>query len=61
VTTERPPQRPDTVAALVRAIRCAYGSPHEYGGLEAFHVHNIHEFARRLAEQGVRVEEQSAA
>jgi hypothetical protein len=37
------------VAVLVRAIRRMYGCP-----LEAFHIHNIHEFAARLAAEGVR-------
>jgi hypothetical protein len=49
------------VAALVRAIRRAYGSLHEYGGVEAFHVHNVHDFALRLLEQGVKVEEEQSA
>jgi hypothetical protein len=38
--------------ALVRAIRRIYGCP-----LEAFHIHNIHEFAARLAAEGVRATE----
>jgi hypothetical protein len=46
-------QREQT-AALVRLIRRAYGSQTEYGGLEAFHVANIHDFARRLVAEGVR-------
>jgi hypothetical protein len=44
----------DQVAALVRAIRRAYKSPSGYGGVEAFHVSNVHEFARRLVAEGVR-------
>jgi hypothetical protein len=47
----------ETVAALVRAIRRAYGSPSGYGGLERFTVPDIHEFARRLVEEGVRAGE----
>jgi len=40
--------------ALVKAIRRAYGSPEGYGGLEAFHVADIFDFARRLHREGVR-------
>jgi hypothetical protein len=40
---------PEPALALVRAIRRMYGCP-----LEAFHIHNIHEFAARLAAEGVR-------
>lgn len=47
------------VAALVRAIRQAYGAPCGLSGVEAFHVHNIHDFARRLADQGVIAKEDS--
>jgi hypothetical protein len=47
----------ETVAALVRAIRRAYSSPTGYGGLERFTVADIHEFARRLVEEGVQVDE----
>lgn len=35
--------RGEQVAALVRAIRRAYGSESGYGGLEAFHVVNVRE------------------
>ncbi len=41
-------------AGLVRAIRRAYQSPTAYGGVEAFHVANLHEFAGRLVAEGVR-------
>ena len=34
--------------AIVRAIRRAYGSPAGFGGLEAFHMADIFDFARRL-------------
>jgi hypothetical protein len=47
-------QQRDQVAALVRAIRRAYQAPSGYGGVEAFHVGNVHEFARRLVAEGVR-------
>jgi hypothetical protein len=50
-------QRCEQVAALVRAIRRAHQSPSGYGGVEAFHVSNVHEFARRLVAQGVRASE----
>ena len=46
----------EQTAALVRAIRQAYASPTGYGGLERFTVTDVHDFARRLVEQGVRVE-----
>jgi hypothetical protein len=46
----------ETVAALVRAIRRAYGSPTGHGGLERFTVADIHEFARRLVQEGVRAD-----
>ena len=36
--------------AIVQAIRRAYGSPAGYGGLEAFHVADTFDFARRLRE-----------
>jgi hypothetical protein len=49
-------QREQT-AALVRAIRRAHESPSGYGGVEAFHVSNVHDFARKLVEQGVRASE----
>lgn len=51
--------RGDQVAALVRAIRRAHQSPSGYGGVEAFHVSNVHEFARRLVAEGVRVSEEA--
>jgi hypothetical protein len=47
----------ERVAALVRAIRRAHQSPSGYGGVEAFHVANVHEFARRLVAEGVRASE----
>ena len=47
-------QQIDQVAALVRAIRRAHQSPSGYGGVEAFHVSNVHDFARRLVAEGVR-------
>ena len=50
-------QQRDQVAALVRAIRRAHQSPSGYGGVEAFHVSNVHEFARRLVAEGVRASE----
>jgi hypothetical protein len=50
-------QQRDQVAALVRAIRRAHQSPSGYGGVEAFHVSNVHDFARRLVAEGVRTEE----
>jgi hypothetical protein len=52
-TSLRTDQR-EAIASLVRAIRRAYGSPSGYGGLERFTVADIHEFARRLVEEGVR-------
>ena len=42
----------ERVAALVRVIRRIYGRP-----LEAFHVSDIHDFARRLVAEGVRATE----
>ena len=47
----------EAAAAIVRAIRRVYGSPDGIGGVEKFTVHNVHDFARRLLEQGVRVVE----
>ncbi|MBA3895007.1 MAG: hypothetical protein H0X69_15185 [Gemmatimonadales bacterium] len=44
----------EAAAALVRAIRRAYGKPGDYGHLETFTVHNIHDFARQLVLQGVQ-------
>ncbi len=46
-------------AGIVRAIRRVYGSPDGIGGVEKFTVHNVHEFARRLLEQGVTVSEEA--
>jgi hypothetical protein len=43
----------ERVTAMVRAIRRVHQSPSGYGGLVSFHVADIHEFARRLVEQGV--------
>jgi hypothetical protein len=43
-------------AALVRAIRQAYGKASDYGALERFTVYDIHDFARRLVAAGVRAE-----
>ncbi len=40
--------------ALVRAIRRAHGCAERYGGLEGFTVTDIHDFARRLVDEGVR-------
>jgi selenocysteine lyase/cysteine desulfurase len=51
----------EEITALVRAIRRAYGAPYGTAGVEAFHVHNIHDFARRLVEQGIAVREDTAA
>jgi hypothetical protein len=48
------------VAALVRAIRRAHSSDYGYPGLERFTVTDIHDFARRLVEQGVRATEDGA-
>lgn len=53
-------QGQERVAALVRAIRRAHQSPSGYGGLVSFHVADIHAFARRLVEQGVRATEPEA-
>jgi hypothetical protein len=50
----------ERVAALVRAIRRAHHSPSGYGGVERFTVTDIHEFARRLVEQGVRAKNAGA-
>jgi hypothetical protein len=50
-------QGSERVAALVRAIRRVHQSPSGYGALVSFHVADIHEFARRLVEQGVRAAE----
>lgn len=49
--------RIDQAPALVRATRRAYSSPSGYGSIERFTVTDIHEFARRLQEQGVRASE----
>ena len=43
----------EAAAAIVRAIRRVYGSGDGIGGVEKFTVHNVHDFARRLLEQGV--------
>jgi hypothetical protein len=56
VSTETAAEQ-EAAAAIVRAIRRAYGKPSYYGWLEAFHVSNIHDFARRLLEQGVTARE----
>jgi hypothetical protein len=53
-------QGQERIAALVRAIRRAHQSPSGYGGLVSFHVADIHEFTRRLVEQGVRAAEPEA-
>jgi hypothetical protein len=58
--TPLPTDHREAVASLVRAIRRAYGSPTGYGGLERFTVDNIHDFARRLIEQGVRAAPEDA-
>ncbi len=50
----------EAAADLVRAIRRIYGSPDGIGGVEKFTVHNVHDFARRLLEQGVTVHETRA-
>jgi hypothetical protein len=47
--------------ALVEAIRRAYGSAEGYRGLEAFHVGNIFDFARRLHGEGVRAQQVAPA
>jgi hypothetical protein len=52
--------RGEAVAVPVRAIRRAYQSPVGYGGVERFTVTDIHEFARRLAAEGVRALEDGA-
>ena len=51
-SVETTPQQ-EAAADLVRAIRRIYGSPDGIGGVEKFTVHNVHDFARRLLEQGV--------
>jgi hypothetical protein len=48
----------EAAAAIVRAIRRVYGSPDGIGGIEKFTVHNVHDFARRLLEQGVTAREE---
>jgi hypothetical protein len=50
----------EQAAALVRAIRRAHGSETGHPGLERFTVTDIHDFARRLVEQGVRATEDGA-
>jgi hypothetical protein len=45
----------EAAADLVRAIRRVYGSTDGIGGVEKFTVHDVHDFARRLLEQGVSV------
>ncbi len=50
----------ETVAALVRAIRRADGAPHGYGSVERFTVTDVHDFARRLVEEGVQVQDGDA-
>jgi hypothetical protein len=47
----------DHAAALVRAIRRAHRSPSGFDSVEAFHIHNVHEFAARLVAEGVRASE----
>ena len=51
----------EAAAALVRAIHRVYGSPDGIGGVEKFTVHNVHDFARRLLEQGVTAHEEPAS
>jgi hypothetical protein len=51
----------EATAALVRAIRRVYGSPDGVGGVEKFTVHNIHDFACRLLDQGVTAHEEPAS
>jgi hypothetical protein len=51
----------EAAAAIVRAIRQVYGSRDGIGGVEKFTVHNVHDFARRLLEQGVTAREEPAS
>jgi hypothetical protein len=48
----------EAAAAIVRAIRRVYGSPDGIGGVDQFRVENVHQFARRLLEQGVTAREE---
>jgi hypothetical protein len=44
----------EAAAAIVRAIRRVYGSSDGgISGVDQFRVENVHQFARRLIEQGV--------
>jgi hypothetical protein len=48
----------EAAAAIVRAIRRVYGSADaDISGVDQFRVENVHEFARRLLEQGVSIRE----
>jgi hypothetical protein len=48
----------EAAAAMVRAIRRVYGSPDGISGVDQFRVENVHQFARRLLEQGVTAHEE---
>ena len=47
---------PRETAALVRAIRRAYDGQ-QWGGVVMFTIRDVHEFAHRLVELGVSVDE----
>jgi hypothetical protein len=48
----------EAAAAIVRAIRRVYGSADGIGGVDQFRVENVHQFARRLLEEGVTAQEE---
>ena len=52
----------EAAAAIVRAIRRVYGSSDDgVSGVDQFRVENVHQFARRLLEQGVAAPEDPAS
>ena len=52
----------EAAAALVRAIRRVYGSSDGgISGVDQFRVENVHQFVRRLLEQGVTAREEPAS
>lgn len=59
ISASQIPAEQKAAAALVRAIRRVMRHPKEgdnlNGGVERFTVHDVHDFPRRLLEEGVTV------
>jgi hypothetical protein len=51
----------EAAAALVRPSAASMAPPDGIGGVEKFTVHNVHDFARRLLEQVVTIQEAPTA